>query len=160
MTAYTTSDAILSACGFYRYELRRVWDANKPALVWVMLNPSKADGTKDDPTIRVCVGRAKLLGYGGVLIVNLYAWRSTDPRGLLTAADPVGPLNDSYITRATSDQTVVCAWGTHGGGRADVVKNNMRVLGAQLHYIDLTKDGHPCHPLRKSYGLPLLPWLT
>lgn len=86
----------ISECGTYRYWLCREWSPGLDSLVWLMLNPSTADATQDDPTIRRCMGFARRWGYGGITVVNLYAYRATNPRDLLTAADPVGPENDRY----------------------------------------------------------------
>jgi hypothetical protein len=76
------SGAELSACRTYRYRLWRQWDADLAPVVWVMLNPSTADESADDPTIRKCIGFAQRWGYGGIEVVNLYAYRSPDPRQL------------------------------------------------------------------------------
>ena len=72
--------AVISDCKRYRYRLWRIWNGSQSRLVFVMLNPSTADGEQDDPTIRKCVGFAERLGYGGIEVVNLFAWRATDPR--------------------------------------------------------------------------------
>jgi hypothetical protein len=83
--------ALLSECGQYRYRLWRLWDALAPVMVWVLLNPSTADADTDDPTVRKCVGFARAHRYGGVVLVNLFAWRATDPKQLRIVNDPVGP---------------------------------------------------------------------
>jgi hypothetical protein len=77
----------------YRYWLLRVWDDSKPILCVIGVNPSTADETLDDPTIRRVIGFAKRLGYGGALMLNVGAYRSTDPRKWLKALDPFGPEN-------------------------------------------------------------------
>ena len=81
----------------YRYTLRRQWDDALPYCLFVMLNPSTADATQDDPTIRRCIGFTKAWGFGGLLVGNLFALRSTDPAALYHADDPVGPENDSCL---------------------------------------------------------------
>ena len=101
----------------YRYALERRWDHMRPYLVMVMLNPSTADAVRDDPTIRRCVGFAKKARAGGLLVLNLFAYRATDPRELREAADPVGPENDEIIKRHLDGMSlyegtkVVAAWG-------------------------------------------------
>src|SRR3954468_18218250 len=108
--------AILSDDGLYRYRLWRIWDDLAPVMVWVMLNPSTADADVDDPTIRKCIGFAKRHRHGGIILANLFAWRTTDPRELPRAADPVGPANDEHIRwacRAPLLATVVAGWGSH-----------------------------------------------
>ena len=101
--------------GQYRYLLWRYWGEAK-RLVWVLLNPSTADARQDDPTIRRCVGFAKGWGYDGIQVVNLFAYRATDPRELKAVVDPVGPRNDEFIERAArGHEMVVVAWGANGG---------------------------------------------
>ena len=140
--------AELSPCGLYRYTLERRWDDRPPAL-FVMLNPSTADASEDDPTIRRCIGFARDWGYGGLLVGNLYAYRATDPAVLWEAAgagiDPVGPLNDRRLRELRRRAALaVAAWGAHKlVGRAAHV---MDLLG-ELHVLRLTKHGQPGHPL-------------
>ena len=69
--------AIISECEQYRYELRRIWQPKKGLVCWVMLNPSIADANIDDPTIRRCIGYTAKWGYGGRVVVNLFALRAT-----------------------------------------------------------------------------------
>src|ERR1700731_2978902 len=105
-------DAVISDCGRSRYLLRRTWDHDKPRALFVMLNPSTADAEVDDPTIRSCMRLAKQMGHGSFEVVNLFAWRATDPRELHTASDPVGPENDRVIEAAVNRcDIVICAWG-------------------------------------------------
>ena len=145
-----TSDAVLSDCGTYRYRLTRTWGEARPAC-FIMLNPSVADATQDDPTIRRCVGFARAWGCGGIVVVNLYAFRATDPKGLRSAACPtIGPDNDQHIREAVKRSIpVVCAWGVHGerGGRDVAVKGWLRSVGIVPVCLGTTKDGHPRHPL-------------
>jgi hypothetical protein len=89
--------AISSPCRTYRYSLFRVWNPKFPSVMFVGLNPSTADEQEDDPTVRRCVGFARKWNFGGLILVNLFAYRSTDPAGLLEAEDPVGPGNDKHI---------------------------------------------------------------
>lgn len=107
--------AILSADRKYRYVLTRIWDETKPTVVFIGLNPSTADEEVDDKTIRKCIGYAKRWGYGKLIMVNLFAFRSTDPSMLKRVEDPVGPDNDSYIQKCVSESNLVIAcWGNHG----------------------------------------------
>ena len=149
--------AVLSRCGKYRYLLTRVWDADLPAMVFVMLNPSTADDLTDDPTIRRCVSFAKREGCGSIEVVNLFAFRSTDPYKLykLTRAEAVGPQNDRAIEhaayrRARRGGLIIAAWGAHGGvhERAGQVASTLRSFGALC--LGKTKEGHPRHPLYLS----------
>lgn len=152
LDAATTNSATISECGRYRYDLRRTWDDALRPCLFVMLNPSTADATADDPTIRRCVGFAKAWGCGGIVVVNLFALRSTDPAGLKKTPDPVGPLNDQFIRKwAEQCHPLVAAWGVHGAYKARNVAVR-RMFGAgqmdlSLCHLGLTKDGHPKHPL-------------
>src|SRR5947199_273854 len=87
------TDAVLSPCGEFRYLRKRQWGpltvGKKPALLgFLMLNPSTADAAKDDPTIRRCIGFGKQLDYDGIIVANLFAYRSPHPEMLKTAEDP------------------------------------------------------------------------
>lgn len=142
------SDAVLSEDGTYRYSLRRWW-APTPLVRFIMLNPSTADATVDDPTIRRCMGFARAWGYGGIVVHNLYALRATDPGALLAHPDPIGPDNDEHLRRGASAALTVCAWGAHpmAGRRADEVIGLLLGLGDAPHHLGLTKAGAPRHPL-------------
>lgn len=162
--SWTAGTASLSECGTYRYALRRRWAADPmtPALTFVMLNPSTADATLDDPTIRRCIGFAKREGYGAVKVLNLYAFRATNPKALLTCDDPVGPENDDYLDSACLATpgrvpVVVAAWGVHA--RPDRVAAVLELgEGADWRCLGTTKDGHPRHPLYVRGDQPLLPF--
>jgi hypothetical protein len=155
--------AVIDDTGDYRYALWRAWDANLPWLLWVMLNPSKADALKDDLTICKCVGFSKLWGYGGLYVVNLFALRSTDPKALYSAADPVGPRNDEYIREAADEcEGAVCAWGAHGALRdrnAHVKYLVRQFVRGPVWCLGLTKEGEPRHPGRLGYSTARVPFI-
>jgi len=131
----------------YRYSLTRKWDESKPTLGWIMLNPSTADETDEDPTIRRCVGFAKDWGFGSITVGNLFALRATNPDELREHHDPVGGPNDDYL-RALCDSTdkVVAAWGAKGS-LLERGREVGEMLDVDLYVLDTTKDGHPVHPL-------------
>lgn len=116
MSLFTNlSGARFSPCRRYRYLLWRGWDATKPSATFVMLNPSTADEVDNDPTVERCQQRAIQMGYGGLRVANIFAFRSPDPRALYREAEPVGDENDAAIIQAAQGAgIVVCAWGTHG----------------------------------------------
>src|SRR5438874_3143651 len=151
MTVLTIRRAAgFSACGRYRYWLTRTWDERRPALCWLMLNPSTADAARDDPTIRRCVGLARRWDHGGIVVVNLFAWRATDPVELARAADPVGPNNDRALRRRAAGLRLIAAWGCRGGllGRAESV---LKLLENRcLECLGVTAAGQPRHPLYVS----------
>lgn len=141
------SGAVLSDDREYRYRLRRTWDTEKPTLAWIMLNPSTADETEDDPTIRRCLGFAESWGFGSLVVGNLFALRATDPDHLREHPAPVGPENDRHLREiCDAAEQVVAAWGTNGAYRGRGVEV-VGMLDADLFALDTTKDGHPVHPL-------------
>lgn len=148
---YLEASATISPCGLYRYDLRRVWDRDRQSwCLFVMLNPSTADGDQDDPTIRRCVGFADRWGFGGLVVVNLFALRATDPDRLYSALDAVGPdNNDAILKWAAGTAKAVAAWGNHGRhlGRGAYVRRLIREAGFPLHHLGLTNTQQPKHPL-------------
>lgn len=144
--------AYISPCGVYRYSLEREWaDGTGPTCAFIMLNPSTADADIDDPTIRRCIAFAQRWGFRALTVVNLFAFRATDPKAMISAADPVGPANDAAIASAVeSCGLLVAAWGVHGTlrGRGVAVRRLVEDHeGRGLHHLGLTRDGHPRHPL-------------
>lgn len=140
--------AVFDPSGCYRYRLWRVWDPTHPRVTFILLNPSTADADRDDPTLRRCVGFARAWGYGGLEVVNVFAWRATDPAALRRCPDPVGPDNDAAVLAAVQGVAlVVAAWGNGGchQGRAAAV---LRLLdGLPLTCLGLTRAAQPRHPL-------------
>lgn len=145
------SSAFMSGCGRYRYQLERVWDNSKPKVLFIMLNPSTADGTHNDPTIRRCISFAKFWGYGGINVGNLFALKSSDPKALLTDADPIGPDNFSHVNwMAYQCELIVYAWGNGNLiKRLDHAKfiNRLNAIKVPKSFIELSFDGTPKHPL-------------
>lgn len=155
------SGATFSECRKYRYLLWRVWDESKPAAVFLMLNPSTADDVDNDPTVERCQRRVHALGYGSLKVVNIFAFRSTDPTALYEQPDPIGPGNDEAILLATkSAGIVICGWGTDGSlrGRGEKVIELLRENGITPHYLKLNKDGSPGHPLYIAYSVKPKPF--
>lgn len=146
----TAMAAVISEDGLYRYELKRRWsDHGTQALCWVMLNPSTADGTRDDPTIRRVIGFSKLWGWSGIVVVNLFALRATDPRRLLTHPDPVGPENDERGGFWIRHLPTIVAWGASTMARQRVAWIREQAERSQypLRCLGTTRDGSPRHPL-------------
>ncbi|MEY3660704.1 MAG: hypothetical protein RLZZ169_1530 [Pseudomonadota bacterium] len=137
--------AELSTCGTYRYALWRRW-SDSSSLLFVMLNPSTADESQDDPTIRRCISFAQQWGHGGITIANLFAFRSPHPSALRGATDPIGPENDQWLQKLAGQSAVVVgAWGNHGlylkrGEAVAAMVPPMQCLG-------MTKRSQPRHPL-------------
>ena len=149
--------AMFSPCRTYRYTLWRIWSEVEPVVAFVGLNPSTADESVDDPTIRRCIGFAESWGYGGLVMLNLFAYRATDPNVMKRVADPVGPDNDGYLcSQSNMCGRIIAAWGVHGlhRGRA----NRVRLMIDNLHHLGLTKGGHPKHPLYLRGDTKPTPW--
>ncbi|MFZ3481685.1 DUF1643 domain-containing protein [Sphingomonas sp. 3-13AW] len=145
----------------YRYVLWRIWQPGGRYLVAVMLNPSTATHLDDDPTIDRMTKRAHQLGYHGLIVVNVFAWRDTLPKDMRQAMDPVGPANDAAIDLVIDDATlIVCGWGANGDhlGRAAAVATQLENRGIQLHCLGMVSSGHPEHPLYLPYSRKPEPW--
>ncbi len=152
--------ASFSHCKNYRYKLWRIWDDEKPLIAFCMLNPSTADASSNDPTVERCQRRAEQMGYGGLIVINVFALRSTDPKNLYTHEDPIGPKNSQAISQVAKEvKTVVCGWGKHGS----FLKRDRRTLliiksaGAQTMALKINKDGSPAHPLYIGYDVKPIP---
>lgn len=150
----------------YRYSLDRHWgqhEASPDLLHLLMLNPSMADATVDDATIRRCIGFARNLGFDGLRVVNLFALRSTDPAGLRTHGDPVGPRNDEILAHsmdALSGSFMVAAWGADAFAvdRARTVHAMAVARNVSLRCWRRTRAGHPGHPLYLPGNAVLSEW--
>jgi hypothetical protein len=158
---FTESSAAFSNCRDFRFRLTRRW-SDGPTIAFIGLNPSTADEFKLDPTITRITRRANALGFGRLVMLNLFAYRSTDPAALKQRFDAgleiIGDQNNQTIRQeAEKAATVVCAWGVHGTlARRD--RDVLRLLGGiKLHCLGKSKDGHPKHPLYLPYSVPLVP---
>lgn len=159
--SYTSCGAELSPCGRYRYTLTRWWDRSKSRACWVMLNPSTADAYKDDPTIARCTDFSKRAGCGGLIVVNLFAYRATEPLDLKRAIDPVGNDNDSAIRQASQTSSItVVAWGANarilGYNRDELVLPMLNWGSKKVLCLGVTKFGQPKHPLYVSGSTKLI----
>ena len=141
--------ARISEDGRYRYELSREWDDALRTLCWVMLNPSTADASTDDPTIRRCIGLSKRWGFGGILVVNLFALRATSPAELKKVEDPIGPENDEIAGFWIRHLETVAAWGSHplAKERLPWFTEQVKKAAHLPKCIGINKDGAPKHPL-------------
>jgi len=147
--------AIFSRNKVYRFVLEREWDDSLPKVMIIGLNPSTADAKIDDPTIRKCIRMSSNWGYGGMVMVNLFAYRATDPKDLYKAPKPVGSRNTWYIRNCLNKvETVVCAWGNHG----NYLNRDHRVLKwlPPCKAININKTGIPAHPLYQKDNAPLI----
>lgn len=146
----------------YRYLLTRRWDAPSAALAsFILLNPSTADEHRDDPTIRRCIRFAQSWGFGGLDILNLYAFRATRPADLFAQPEPVGRDTDRWIARSCRGaDLVVLGWGAHAarGDRARRVLTLIAPLHPRPRCLGTTAQGHPRHPLYLRASTPCVPF--
>lgn len=164
-----TGTAVFSPCGKYRYHLTREWDATKGRCLFVMLNPSTATAEVLDRTVTRCLNYAKAWGYGSLEVVNIFAWRSTDPKALkqvqkrLGVSGVVGPENDAALLAAAERaDLIVIAWGNHGATFARDVEV-LRLIGGpsgrSLFCLGVAKTGRPLHPLYLAGDLKPQPFV-
>lgn len=148
------SSAVIIDC--YRVELRRIWDNRLPMLPVCMLNPSTADHEINDPTILVLIWFARLWGYGGLLIVNLYGFRASHPKVMFAAKDTVGPDNERYVVAALDyarehGGKMLAAWGNDGQPRSGFFEQLARSRAVTLICLGTTQSGAPKHPMARGH---------
>lgn len=147
----TSGRATFSQCESYRYELVITWNSNFPRVAVIGLNPSTANERENDPTITRLERWARRNGFGSLGMFNAYAFRSTDPRGMKKATDPIGPVNDSFLLYAAhSSDLVIYAWGTNIDRCREECITEMLCGSCTPHAFKITKNGHPSHPLYLS----------
>lgn len=151
------SSAIYSPCEKYRYRLSRSWGGG-PVVAFIGLNPSTATETVNDPTVTRCIGYAKRWGFDGFIMLNAYAFRSTDPKGLWTVDDPAGPECDEFLRGGIGEANrIICCWGVNCTPErhrrlVELVRDH------KPHHLGLTKDGYPRHPLYLRSDLKPVLW--
>ena len=156
--------AVISDDGKYRYTLERDWEEGSSRCVFIMLNPSTADDRVDDPTVRRCIAYAKRFGCYGLTILNLFAYRSTDPKALLKVKNPIGPANNEWLEAAfqvLEKSIVIFAWGAGANKYQDRVKEVEMLAeanGISPSVLGLTKRGYPIHPLYQPKDAQLKRW--
>ena len=152
--SFINKTANFSSCRKYRYSLSRIWDKQKKFVLFIGLNPSTADEKIDDPTIRRCSVYAQKWGYGGFMMVNLFAYRTTLPSNLKKVKYPVGRDNDKYIVKLSKKADItVAAWGNNG----ILYRRDKQVLSLvpNLMCLKVNKSGQPAHPLYLKKDLKL-----
>ena len=154
---YIDSGAQISPCEKYRFTLWRVWDESLPRVAFVGLNPSTADATQDDPTIRRCRGFAMSHGFGAFTMLNLWAYRATDPKNLPAVVTNEEEINADCIARVASGVArVVAVWGAHPKGI--LRKYAILPLVDEWWHLGMTKDGEPRHPLYLPGDAKMVRW--
>lgn len=141
--------AIFSPDGLYRYQLSRIWDESKRLAMCIGLNPSKANGEKDDPTIRLLTRVLQYQGYGGFIMVNLYAWITPHPKELFSVANSLGDNDQHIAAAALSTQDQIFCWGNFKG--IDYRAKKMMQQFPDALCFGKTSTGSPWHPLALMY---------
>jgi hypothetical protein len=160
-------DASISACGQYRWWLKRWWSAG-PYVCWVMLNPSTADAERDDPTLRQVIHFTRFWGYSGLVVVNLFPIRTPDQKACRRWADMAKGPDDWSIAasnalfenrKVIAEQTagadlIVAAWGAGGWYMPAALHAHGAMLQDKrlpgLHCLGFTESGAPKHPLARG----------
>ncbi|NJL46565.1 MAG: DUF1643 domain-containing protein [Leptolyngbyaceae cyanobacterium SM2_5_2] len=153
--------ALIDPSGNYRYSLERQWQAEAPRLTVLMLNPSRADERIDDPTIRRCMALAQGWGFGAIVVVNLFAYRTAHPKELQAVANPIGPDNDNVLVAAAAQaDCLLLAWGNGGQlyQRDQAVLALLEPYRARWCAIARNRTGQPCHPLYVRRDAELKAW--
>lgn len=151
--------AVFDESKTYRYKLDIEWGPSQP-LVVIGLNPSTADELVNDPTVERCERRARALGYGGLIMLNLFALRATDPKEMLASAAPHGQQNMYWIDREAcrQERDILCAWGKHGRYLGQDQHVFSIIAYEKLFHLGLNGDGTPKHPLYRPYSQELEPF--
>lgn len=151
--------AAFSPCRRYRYRLWRKWNPSKESACFVLLNPSTADEKENDPTVERCQRRAVQMGFGGIEVVNIFAFRATDPAVMKNAEHPIGEDNDAaIIDAAVGSGMIICGWGEHGahlGRGVDVLTLLLHapITASRLYHLGRNASGQPRHPLYVPYSV-------
>ena len=149
--------AVFSPCRKYRYSLSRTWNINQKIILFIGLNPSTADETLDDPTIRRCHLYSSRWGFGGLIMVNLFAFRATLPKDLKNSKHPVGRDNNQFIIHAHKEASMtIAAWGNDG----DLYNRDQEVLEiiSNPMCLKVNKTGQPAHPLYQKKDIKPKPY--
>tara|TARA_B110000495_G_scaffold192073_1_gene195834 strand:- start:1336 stop:1824 length:489 start_codon:yes stop_codon:yes gene_type:complete len=147
--------AVFSNCRKYRYSLTRSWNSAGGYVLFIGLNPSIADEKIDDPTLTRCINFAKDWGYGGLIMVNLFAYMSTYPTDLKKVKLPIGNNNNKHILKNhQKSQLTVAAWGNDG----HFLKRDKEVLKIICNpmCLNINKSGQPAHPLYQKKDQELI----
>lgn len=157
--------AILSPCGLYRFELER--DVQLDGIVAALfgVNPSMADATVNDATIRKDIGFAKVLGWRQIIKGNVFPFRATDVRALRAVDDHRLEENAAHLRAiaARADILVPC-WGNRDKLPAPLrpqlaaTLELLRATGKPIYTFGFTASGDPLHPLMLGYDTPLTRW--
>lgn len=162
------NSAVLSDCGLYRYRLdREVCEPYEGSKVFAFfgVNPSTADATLDDATVRKWWGFTLRNGGHRFIIGNVFSYRATDVRHLAGPIEPKGPDHHAHLHGIIREADVlVPCWGNSGKvpprlrQSIDDLLLSLTLSGKPVMHFGFTKSGDPKHPLMLGYSTPLIPW--
>lgn len=162
---FPSGSAVLSDCGAYRYRLERHVADSGPVFAFFGVNPSTADASEDDATVRKWRGFVTRWGGSRFIVGNVFAFRATDVRGLASVADPVGQVNNGHLQEIISDADVlVPCWGNTTKLPRELrphcrwLLHVLCMAGKPVKTFGLTQSGDPLHPLMLGYDTPLVDW--
>lgn len=140
----------------YRYALYRVWDREKPLVMFIGLNPSKATATANDNTITKVIKVARNNGFGGLYMMNLFAYITPYPKELKSCPDPLGD-NNGWLEKITPKcERVVFAWGNFPEAQ-ERAQEVMKMFPSSYCFVQ-NKSGSPKHPLYCPDDTILIPF--
>ncbi|HUJ45239.1 MAG TPA: DUF1643 domain-containing protein [Opitutaceae bacterium] len=157
------NECVFSPDRRYRYTLIHRWDELLDpgrGIAWICLNPSTADERQLDPTLRRIRDFSAAWGYAFFVMLNLFAWRATDPAAMKAAVDPIGPDNDPWIDHwGTRAERIIVGWGEHGAHRGRDRQVLARLDPRKTFCLGRNASGQPRHPLyvaRRTRPIPAL----
>jgi hypothetical protein len=157
------ADAIFDAERKNRFRLRRIWNEHMPQLAWCLTNPSKASEQLDDPTLRKVQTYARLWGFGGVSVVNVFPWCATNPKELYQREETESLVVENlYMIQGEADECdqMICGWGRNGliDSRSHRVRSWLQKYRRKVFALRLLNDGEPEHPLYLPSRLKPIPF--
>lgn len=157
--------AVISPCGMYRYRLERKIADTGLVYAFFGINPSTADASIDDATVRKWTGFCRQWGASRFIVGNVFAYRATDVKALAKVDDPHGPDIGDHITDIITEADIlVPCWGNTSKvppelrDYFDVLADALLSCGKPVRCFGFTKAGDPMHPLMLGYSTQLVPF--
>ncbi len=126
-------------------------------LFCIGINPSTATPDNLDPTLKRVQALANANNYDGWIMLNVYPQRATDPNDMHPEKEEILHQENikaiQQIAKKYGSIDILAAWGTNIK-RRDYLRNCLNDItillnkrANWLHLGELTKRGHPRHPL-------------
>ena len=144
-----------SQCSNYRFYLLKRWDTTKSIVVFIGINPSKADELFWDPTVCNCNNLAIQWGYGGFIMLNLYPIYQTSPKGITkkSSVNNYQYRNDRTVERICKINIVdkvIIATGINKIRDTNSIMNRINLN--KLYCISKNSRGGYLHPAPQALG--------